>query len=372
MLKVFYIVSTLGRSGPTNQLFNIIKNLDRSNFEPILLTLSPEPSDSRWLDFQLLDIKVFSLNRSRLGGVLFYKKKIETIINNIQPSLIHTQGIRADVLVSKIDSTIPHIATIHNFPEIDYRMSYGWLLSLIMVEKHIHAMKSIDILIGCSYSVERNLKHFHRLKNTCAIRNGVDEDLFYPQLNSDYNLRISLGVGLNDKIWISTGPLSERKDPLFLLNAWSLIEEKHPDHHLVFLGSGNLAEECSSRARELKNVHMVGQVSNVLDFLQESDFFITASKSEGLPMAAIEAMACGLPLLVSDIESYKEIFALSDKVGQLYQLGSKDSFFKSFSVLIGQDYTESSQAAYTLVKEKLNAKTMSDSYQSIYNELLGR
>ncbi len=371
MKKILYIVSTLKRSGPTNQLFNIIKNLDRSVFEPVLITLSPEPEDSRWQDYESLGIEMHSLNLSRLGGLFFAKSKLGKLINEMMPDLIHTQGIRADFLISKLNMNQPHVATIHNFPQIDYKMTYGRFLSFFMVQKHARAMKSIDMLVGCSISVENNLKHTFGLTNTTAIQNGVDQDFFYPKPKNECNLRASLGIGVNDVVWISTGYLSERKDPLFLIDAWTLMEEKHPNHHLVFLGSGSLANECEMRVKNLKNVHLLGRVSNVLDFLHGSDFFITASQSEGLPMAAIEAMACGLPLLVSDIEPYKEIFELSDKVGQMYQLGSKDSFFESFSVLIGQDYSESSQAALALVKEKLNAKTMSDSYQSIYKEMLG-
>ncbi|MBD3842431.1 MAG: glycosyltransferase [Campylobacterales bacterium] len=370
MNKILYVVSTLKRSGPTNQLFNIIKNLDRSVFEPVLITLSPEPKDSRWQDYQSLGIAMHSLILSRLGGLFFAKSKLKKLINDIKPDLIHTQGIRADVLISQLNLNQPHVSTIHNFPQIDYKMTYGKFLSKFMVKNHTRVMHHIDRLIGCSISVENNLKHSFGLTNTIAIQNGVDQDFFYPKPKNECNLRASLGIGVNDIVWISTGHLSELKDPLFLIDAWTLMEEKHPNHHLVFLGSGSLANECEMRVKNLKNVHLLGRVSNVLDFLHSSDFFISASQSEGLPMAAIEAMACGLPLLVSDIEPYKEIFELSDKVGQMYQLGSKKSFFESFSVLIGQDYSESSKAAIKLVDEVLNAKTMSKGYQKIYNDLL--
>src|SRR5690606_9558118 len=103
MKTILYIVSTLKRSGPTNQLFNIIIYLDRSVFEPVLITLSPEPEDSRWQDYQSLGVQMHSLNLSRLGGLFFAKSNLEKLIKKIQPDLIHTQGIRADFLISKLN-----------------------------------------------------------------------------------------------------------------------------------------------------------------------------------------------------------------------------------------------------------------------------
>lgn len=370
MRKIVYIVSSLKRTGPTNQLFNIIKNLERSVFEPVLLTLSPEPKDTRWKDFESIGVDLYSLNFSRFVGLFFSKSRVKKFIDKVRPDLIHTQGIRADVLISRLGFKIPHVATIHNFPQVDYRMTYGKVMSTLMLKQHIDAMKEIDKLVGCSTSVENNLVDFYGLQNTTAIQNGVDQDFFYPIIKSECNLRKNLGIQEDDKVWISTGHLSARKDPLFLIDVWSEIEKKHPDCHLVFLGSGALATECQLRASKLKNVHLLGRVTNVVDFLQESDYFITASQSEGLPMAAIEAMACGLPLLVTNIDPYKEILSLSDEVGKTYQLGCRESFFDSFSALVEWNYTEYSHAAIELVEQKLNAKTMSESYQLIYKELL--
>lgn len=367
---VLYVVSTLKRSGPTNQLFNVIKNLDRTIFKPVLLTLSPEPEDSRWKDYEAIGVELYSLNLSRIGGAFLARSKVQTIVKSLQPCLIHSQGIRADVLIAGSNFDVPHVATIHNFPQIDYRMTYGYFLSFIMIQQHVTAMSKANKIIACSNSVERNLVSIYGLNNTVAIQNGVDQDFFYPIADPLTCIRKELGIKPAEKIWLSTGHFSELKDPSFLIDAWSEIESRYSDQHLVFLGSGSLFAECQSRASKLNNVHMLGRVSNVSDYLNQSNFFVTASRSEGLPMAAIEAMACGLPLLATNIEPYKEIFSLSPLVGEIYKLGDRDSFMKNFLKLKSKNYSDCSVAAVDLVNKKLNAEIMSASYQAIYKELL--
>lgn len=371
MLKILYVVSTLKRSGPTNQLFNVINNLDRTTFEPIIITLSPEPTDSRWMDYEALGIKLHSLNLSRLGGVFLAKSKLIKLVQTIQPDLIHTQGIRADILLTKLSKSTPHVSTIHNFPQLDYTMTYGELLGKLMLKKHIISMKKTDRLIGCSLSVSNNLINSFGLNNVVAIPNGVDQKSFYLD-HENYNyIRTKLGLDKDSIIWISTGHLSKLKDPFFLISQWNKLVGSYKNHHLVFLGTGELHNDCIKLSVDNNNIHLVGRVSNVRDYLQGANYFVSASKSEGLPMATIEAMACGLPVLLSDIEPHKEIHDMSPSVGELFTLGDEEIFIESFKLLANSNYDECQNAALGLVASDLNASRMSRNYQNIYHELIG-
>ena len=76
MKQVLYMVSTLKKSGPTNQLSYIIKYIDRSRFNPIVLTLSNEGHDSAISHFvDKLGVRVDTLGLSRLNGIIKAKSK---------------------------------------------------------------------------------------------------------------------------------------------------------------------------------------------------------------------------------------------------------------------------------------------------------
>ncbi|MGH8223099.1 MAG: glycosyltransferase, partial [Woeseiaceae bacterium] len=65
-VRVVYLVSTLRRAGPTSQLLNIVRHLDRRQFDPVVVTLSPEPPESMLDAFEKAGVVVKSLSMSRL------------------------------------------------------------------------------------------------------------------------------------------------------------------------------------------------------------------------------------------------------------------------------------------------------------------
>ena len=371
--KIIYIASSLKRSGPTNQLFNIIKNLDRSAIEPVLWTLSPEPEDSKWQDYQSLGIEMHSLKLSRLGGLFIARSRLEKLIKETQPDLIHTQGIRADVLSSKLKIEIPKVATIRNFPQKDFPMTYGSLLGSLMVRRQIGALRKLNACIGVSEAVSVNLKKTFGLNHVETITNGVDTAIYSPVDNAvKIELRSKLGLPLEAKIWIVSGHLSERKDPLFLINAWKNFFANNTKHCLVLLGGGDLQYNCIQAVDRVNNVKVVGRVTNVVEYLQASEYYLAASKAEGMPNAALEALACGLPLFLSDIGPHNELVKMDEKIGLTYEIDNPDDFHEQINKLMDREYQTMRSACLSLVSTSLSASVMSQKYQALYMKLMSK
>lgn len=370
-MKILYIVSTLKRSGPTNQLYNLIKYLDRSRFEPHLVTLSPEEADSRWVDFEEIGVRLYALNLSRLAGFLLAKRKVIALLPKIRPDLIHTQGIRGDILSAALPVDLPRICTVRNFPQHDYPMTYGALQGKAMLRRHTNAMRALSICVGVSEAVAANLRKNFSVQNTTAIENGVDTEHYIPASGEEKAaLRTSLSLPRDGRIWISSGHLAPRKDPLFLIEAWQNSLGNDASNHLVFIGDGQLRSECEALAVGADNIHVLGRVNNVADYLKASDYFVSASKAEGLPNAVLEALACGLPVLLSDIGPHREIWDMSRGVGALFPLDDAQTFTGSLLSFAGRDRQEMSSAAITLIADQLSAQKMSDAYQSQYSRLV--
>lgn len=371
MKKILYIVSTLKRSGPTNQLYNIIKHLDRTQFDPYLISLSPEPIDSRWDDFEALEVELHTLGLSRIAGLFLATKNLNHLIGVMKPDLIHSQGIRGDLLSAGLSIGLPRICTVRNIPQQDYRMTYGLLKARWMVGKHRTAMKMMDRCVGVSHAVSENLQANLGVQNTCTIQNGVDTEIYTRATCQDKSaLRKELGLPLAGRIWITSGHLNARKDPLFLIDAWKGACDRKSDDSLIFIGSGPLDGECWAAAGQYSNVYLLGRVSNVADYLKASDYFLSASKAEGLPNAVLEALACGLPVLLSDIEPHREIWEMEKSIGDLFLLGDHHSFKCSLAAIVKKERQTLSHAALDLIESRLSAQKMSEDYQIIYKELV--
>lgn len=355
MKKILYVVSTLKRSGPTNQLYNLVKHLDRNLFDLHLITLSPEPEDSRWKDFEDLGVNLYSLNLSRFQGLLFAKKNIVRIVNQIQPTLIHSQGIRADSLVCKIIPPERHIITAHNFAPEDYISKFGSIKGRLMVYQHFKIMRRSKNLISCSRSINKKLNSVG-IKST-PIQNGVDINL----IDSGKNHPMSL---LPKPIFISVGSLIPRKNMEFLIKEFNAVNKGS----LVILGDGPLMQDLKNQAG--KNIHLYGNVTNVPDYLLAADYFVSASLSEGLPNTVLEALAAGVPAILSNIESHVEIFNESQQASCLFELSDGGVSLKKIFSNPEKSFSENSRLrAKEVANDVFSAKKMSQQYQRYYLEI---
>ncbi len=367
MIRVLYIVSTLKKSGPINVLYNIVKYIDRSKVQVNIITLSPETNNSLLMDFSKLGAKIYSLNYSRVKGVLLNYKGIDKLINEIDPDIIHSHGIRGDTICSRLKDRLT-FTTLHNFPYDDYPMRYGNIFGRLMANKHLKIISKLDFPISVSNSISEKYKN--KGLKTLTIQNGVDKKIFLKATpEKKLKLRKQLNIPLNKNIFVSVGHLSKIKDPLTIIKAFK-SSNINQDSVIIFLGDGELFEDCKKMARSEKAIIFAGRVKNVEKYLQAADYFISASTSEGLPNAVLEALSSGLPVCLSDIPSHKEILGICNKAGKVFKSQEPRDLIQKIEMLIAEDYTQLSDFAHQIVSHKLNAELMSMSYLQFYQEQL--
>lgn len=366
-IKVLYLVSTLKRCGPTNQLFNIISNLDSSKFSVKIITLSGESKDTLKPKFIEAGIIVESLSQSRIMGLIKGFPKLKMKIRDFKPNIVHSQGVRSDEYAVKLMAySIKAIGTIRCIPNEDYLMTYGKWKGKIMANNHLKNLKKLDQVISVSNSISSSLIKIG--VKTETIHNGCDIIRYKPASKEEkINIKNKLSLPENKTILISVGHLSTRKDPLTIINAFKNSKNKK-DLYLIFVGDGELYKQCEEAIKHEENIKLIGRVSNVEDYLKASDVFISASLSEGLPNTVLESLSCGVPTILSNIPQHLEFF---DK--DLY----KDFFFEILDVRSLTKIIENlphsnllELPTRSIIEDKFDSKTMSLKYQEKYFELL--
>jgi glycosyltransferase involved in cell wall biosynthesis len=282
-------------------------------------------------------------------------------------SVVHSQGIRSDVISSRHLAGLPRIATARNYPYDDYLMKFGPVLGRWMARTHLRAFRSLPVVVACSDTVSKLLRN-HGIMSK-VIRNGVDTSRFSPALPEHrLRLRSAFGLSPSSRIGVCVGEFNARKDPLRVIRAVRAIDD--PELAMVFAGSGNLEARCRQAAQGDERIRFAGRVSNVADFLQAADFFVSASRAEGLPNAALEAMACGLYTVLSDIGPHRELLELAPGAGELIATGD-DLALSAAIRRVASRTPECTTQAREGRASILGAERMSRLYQELYIRVTG-
>ena len=137
------------------------------------------------------------------------------------------------------------------------------------------------------------------------------------------DLREELGLAGDDFIVLSIGELNENKNQKIILKAISLMNDSKV--HYILCGKGDQLENLKKLTTELhleKQVHFLGYRKDVVDICSQADVYVMPSLREGLPVASLEAMYCGLPLITSNIRGLVDV--MKDGVSG-YMLNPEDS-----------------------------------------------
>lgn len=369
-IKVLYIVSTLKRSGPINVLSNIVKFLDRDIFEPYILTLSPESGDTLEPDFVDMGVNVDSLKLSRISGAIRGKKHLNDFITKIQPDVIHTHGLRPDHMSSKFLQKYNRLTTLHNYPFEDYTMKFGRVRGVLMAKTHIKALKKLQLVLTCSESIcEMMVKD--GLKNASPIQNGINIDKFTTTSDSEkIEVRKKLKIPPYKKVFLFVGSLIDRKDPKTAIKGY-LESEINFDSCLVILGDGPLMEVLKKQYARCDNIIFKGHVTNVHEYQMAADYLIAPSLSEGFGLMIVEALASGLPCLLTDIPPFKEIIGNSN-AGIFFEKGNSKDLSNKISMVTKENSDVRKWEAREIAVRSFSAQMMSNKYQELYKNLLIR
>lgn len=143
-----------------------------------------------------------------------------------------------------------------------------------------------------------------------CIPNGVDTVRFHPD-SDPLPYRRRLGLPERGLLFGSVGRFDPVKNYGVLIAAFAQVSRDFPDAHLAFLGDGPCEAELKKEAENLgvaDRVCWLGRRSDPENFLLALDLFVLPSKSEGMSNVVLEAMACGAPVVCSDLPSHYEVF----------------------------------------------------------------
>lgn len=361
-IKICYTISSLNKEGPVNVLLNIISNMNFSKFDVHIITLNPEKQNTIINDFSKLSLTIHQLNlngKSLFPPIINYKKTI----NKISPDIIHSHCLRSQML-NFIFSRDRSVHTVHIYPGIQTIKKKGFLLGSILVLLNKFLTKAIKYPVACSKSIADMFLESDSFEMK-YIQNGVNNEIIKNVQKNQ--LKVELGLDLDKTYFVTAGRFSPEKNFKFLIDCFSKFNDKNIC--LLILGDGPLFTEL--KEYECSNITFVGFIENVLDYMQISDYYVSSSITEGLPMSVLEALSVGLPLLLSNIPSHDEILTnnVIGKAGYIFENNEQDSFNKYLNKLINNDYDKMTMFCCSLHNDNFTGEIMSKKYAQFYSDI---
>jgi len=286
---ILHIIYSLGRGGAETMLVQVIKKL--TAYHNIVVTLD----DTHHFKEELQCDEYICLQQPRLLSFPLAAIKLRKLINSKDIDIVHSHLPMANFAARlAVPSSIKLITTIHNSIATSDDYKKWWIR---FIDKTTFNFRNSTV-IAVSTTAMADYFRVLQIKNTSAILlyNFVDTSMYAANRGISHSPAFKM---------ICVGALSKQKNIGFLITGCALLEDKNI--LLDVYGTGQLQPEL----QELINQHQAkvilkGQVNNIAATLPQYDLFVMSSLFEGFSLSVLEAMAAGLPLLLSDIPSFKE------------------------------------------------------------------
>jgi glycosyltransferase involved in cell wall biosynthesis len=370
-IAVLYFSNTLARGGAEEHILTLLRGLDRSRFRP-LLACTPDVADKLGADVPD-DVPVTPV-RLRHPRDLAAGRELARLIRRERVTVLHSHLFYSSLFASPIGRLcgVPLIVETPHVREVWRR----GLKAHYVVDRW--AGRCVDQYIAVSEANRRYLIEDKGLpaQKIVVIHNGCDVRRFDVRNVDTRSLRASLGFAARDPMLVVVGRLEPQKGHRILLDALPVVQREFPAVRLVCVGEGALREQLEARVTSLglgDSVRFVGRQADVPAWLALADIVVLPSFYEGLPLAAIEALAAGRAMVATDVDGTPEI-VVAEETGLLVPPGDPGSLAVAISRLLREPglRAQLAEAGRARVIERFNEVRQVARTEALYEVALRR
>ncbi|MEO5889797.1 MAG: glycosyltransferase family 4 protein [Ferruginibacter sp.] len=364
-MKILHLLYS-GLGGTGNVFFSMIKADENSLFEYEAIFAGVEDIRQEYIMKSNLFGFSWKYIRKKRGWDTRFSRSMVSSITTSPSSIILLHGSRFILLAkiaaifSKNKKKILAIETQSN--HLKTKKEWVWLILTLLLADHI-----VFLTEQFKHEVGRKFPLLYRTQNCSVINNGIDLALFTPAIRPRTEVIL---LGMQSRIVTI-------KDHATLLKAFALLQTAHPELtlELMIAGEGDNLPAMKELAEELKISAQV-QFTGLLDepqlvgFLQSLDIYIHASLGETMSTAIMQAMACKLPVIASDVPGISNM--ITNKVtGILVPVQNTKALAHAIYSLItdAQKAGLIKEAAFNFAQSYYSNTTMFAKYKAVFEQL---
>ncbi|MBI4355951.1 MAG: glycosyltransferase [Candidatus Omnitrophica bacterium] len=364
--KVMYLIWSLEVGGAERVVVSLAQGLDRRRFTPLVVCLNQAGRLAELLRRQ--GVEVVALHK-RPGIDLVLLWRLTRLMRRTRPAIVHTHLWGANFWgrwAARLAAVPIIIAHEHGMQPWRGRLHFRLDRWLAGVTRRV-LFVSREVLAGYVERIGIAPARCTLVPNGVACE-GLPDDRA--------RLRQQLGWGADDRVIINVGRLSPEKGHADLLEAFAMIVQHVRRARLILVGDG---PQRPALERLQERLHLNGEVTyartqeDVTRWLAAADVYVQPSRREGLPLAVLEAMATGLPVIATRVGDVERLIT-DGHDGYLVPAGDPYVLATKLLAVLREPDGHRAMAAQAqrLVRSRYSSDHMLRAVVAIYEEELAR
>ena len=374
-LRILHLITSLNVGGAQMHLFKTISRFDPEKISSLVVSLLPSGQVRQLIQEKKIPVLDLGLGRGSLNPLSL--ARLIQLIRNFQPHLVQTYLYHADLLgylAAKL-AGVPHIFWNLRQSHMDFsryrcttnltvRLCAGLSRGVKRILVNSYAGLKAHALLG--YDQARML----------VMPNGFELDRFHPHPQSYKDLRQELHLDHEARLVGMLARFDPQKDHETFLKAARQVSENFPETHFILAGKGLTADNpalsslLADNALKPGALTLMGERHDTPRLLAGLDVYVSSSAfGEGFANAIGEAMACGVPCVVTDVGDSALIVG---KTGLVVQPRQPQDLFRAIGEVLSWPQTERArrgQAARARIRENYDINRIVADLESLYVDL---
>jgi len=375
-ILIAHVVYHLGVGGLENGLVNLVNRLPAAEFRHMIICLTDFTEFAQRI--QRDDVEIIALHK-RPGHDWRMFVELFRLFRRRKPDIVHSRNLAS--LEAQIPAWLAGIRSrIHGEHGRDVSDMDGTNWKYILQRRAISPF--VHHYIALSRDLEGYLEGKIRVpaRRITRIINGVDVELFRPPETRSRGVLPKDFASATDLVIGTVGRLEPIKDQGTLVRAFIELAERYPAHRarlrLVIVGDGSTRQalrELLADRQLAGQVWFAGSREDVPKLMQAMDVFVLPSLAEGISNTIMEAMACGLPVVATDVGGNAEL-VVEEKSGFLVPRDDPSQMATALSSYLEtpEIVEQQGQAARDRAEQAFSLAVMVDSYRRVYRRVTGK
>ncbi len=372
---IAHVIYHFGMGGLENGLVNLINRLPADKYRHVVICMTGHDHFKERLN---KTVDIYDMNKKPGKDPLVYYR-LWKALRKIKPDIVHTRNLSAlEAQLPALLAGVPvrihgeHGRDVHDLDGNNKRYQQIRKIFSYIVDGYIPLSQDLKTYLTDKVGIKE--------KNISTICNGVDINKFHKhqKVNTD-NLGAPEGFFKKGTMVIGTiGRLEQVKDQMNLLDAFILLmkqpELNTKDIKLLLVGDGSRKKALEQKINQQQlqeKVWLAGARDDVPELMSIMSVFVLPSLAEGISNTILEAMACALPVIATDVGGNSEL-VIHGQTGWIVPRSKPEAIKEKCLQYIQSPamLKSHSQMARKTIEEHFSIDTMVQNYQNVYTTLI--